>query len=68
MNSVQLYVSYKQKRLYFNKPSINKTHSTNCDEGDASDGPKGQKALSAAAASLKRVWRMWCKCIRQGAA
>ena len=22
MNSVQLYVSYKQKRLYFNKPSI----------------------------------------------
>ena len=24
MNSVQLYVSYKQKRLYFNKPSIKK--------------------------------------------
>ena len=44
---------------------FNKTHSTNCDEGDASDGPKGQEALSAASAPLKWVW---CKSIRQGTA
>jgi len=31
----------------------NKTHSTNCDYGDASDGPKGQKVFSAATGAPK---------------